>query len=52
MSVRMHQVATRIQELTKLARQTTMFDDNSTQISQLTAQVKHGLHGLVYTHCN
>jgi hypothetical protein len=47
MSVRMHQVAERIQELTRLARQTTMFDDNSTQISQLTAQVKHGLQGLV-----
>jgi hypothetical protein len=47
MSVRMHQMANRIGELTRLARQTTMFEDNSTQINHLTAQVKTGLQSLV-----
>lgn len=47
MSVRMHQMAERIQELTRLARQSTMFEDNSAHINQLTAQVKTGLQGLV-----
>ena len=49
MSLRMSQMANRISELTRMARQSTMFEDNSAQINQLTAQVKTGLQGLVRT---
>lgn len=47
MSVRMQQMANRIGELTRMARQTSMFEDNSAQINQLTAQVKTGLQSMV-----
>jgi ABC-type transporter Mla subunit MlaD len=49
MSMKISQLAGRIQQLTRLARQTTMFEDNSQQINQMTAQVKTGLQGLVRT---
>jgi hypothetical protein len=47
MSMRMSHMANRISELTRMARQSTMFEDNSVQINQLTSQVKAGLQSLV-----
>ena len=47
MSMRISQLATRIQNLTRLAKQSTMYNDNSQQIHEMTAQVKTGLTGLV-----
>jgi hypothetical protein len=47
MSVRISDLAGRIQQLTRLAKHSSMFEDNSAQINQVTAQVKTGLQGLV-----
>ena len=47
MSVRISELAGRIGELTRMARQSTMFEDTSPQINALTAQVKAGLQSMV-----
>lgn len=46
MSMRISQLAGRIQHLTRLAKQTTMYNDNTQQVNNLTAEVKNNLQGL------
>jgi hypothetical protein len=47
MSLRISELAGRIQHLTRLAKHSSMFEDNSDQINNLTSQVKTSLQGLV-----
>jgi hypothetical protein len=47
MSLRISELAGRIQQLTRLAKHSSMFEDNSAQINNLTSQVKTSLQGLV-----